>query len=54
MFIKEFRALIESLESIYSQDRETVYGCRLVNYGLYPSITDAKTGETLHFLHYFD
>ena len=23
MFIKEFRALIESLESIYSQDRET-------------------------------
>lgn len=29
------------------------YGLRLVNYGLYPSIVD-KSGETKHFLHYFD
>lgn len=30
------------------------YRCKLVNYGLYPSIVDTKTKETLHFLHYFD
>lgn len=30
------------------------YHCHLVNYGLYPSIVDAETGETLHFLHYFE
>ena len=29
------------------------YRCHLVNYGLYPSIVDADTKETLHFLHYF-
>lgn len=30
------------------------YRCRLVNYGLYPSIVDADTKGTLHFLHYFE
>lgn len=30
------------------------YRCRLCNYGLYPSIVDADTRETLSFLHYFD
>ena len=30
------------------------YRCRLINYGLYPSIVDQDTGEALHFLHYFD
>ena len=30
------------------------YRCKLVNYGLYPSIVDTKTKETLSFLHYFD
>lgn len=31
-----------------------IYRCRLVNYGLYPSIVDIDTKETLHFLHYFE
>lgn len=30
------------------------YRCRLINYGLYPSIVDADTKENLHFLHYFE
>lgn len=30
------------------------YRCRLCNYGLYPSIVDSDTRETLYFLHYFD
>lgn len=30
------------------------YRCRLVNYGLYPSIVDVDTKETLNFLHYFE
>lgn len=30
------------------------YGCKLVNYGLYPSIIDTETGANLHALHYFD
>lgn len=30
------------------------YGCKLVNYGLYPSVVDAKTGADLYALHYFD
>lgn len=30
------------------------YGCKLVNYGLYPSIVDEKTGADLYALHYFD
>lgn len=30
------------------------YGCKLENYGLYPSFVDVKTGNTLHYLHYFD
>lgn len=30
------------------------YGIKIVNYGLYPSLIDQKTGETLHYLHYFD
>lgn len=30
------------------------YRCRLCNYGLYPSIVDTDTRETLSFLHYFD
>lgn len=30
------------------------YGCKLVNYGLYPSIVDTKTGADLYALHYFD
>lgn len=28
------------------------YGVAMVNYGLYPSIIDVKTCETLNFLHY--
>lgn len=36
------------------QKRLEPYGCKLVNYGLYPSIIDAKSGENLHALHYFD
>ena len=31
-----------------------LYRCRLVNYGLYPSIVDVDTKETLNFLHYFE
>lgn len=30
------------------------YGCRLVNYGLYPTIIDGETRESLYYLHYFD
>lgn len=30
------------------------YGRKLENYGLYPSIVDVKTGNTLYYLHYFD
>lgn len=30
------------------------YGCKLVNYGLYPSIVDNETGANLYLLHYFD
>ena len=30
------------------------YRCRLVNYGLYPSVVDVDTNETLNFLHYFE
>ena len=30
------------------------YRCKLVNYGLYPTIIDTKTRESLNFLHYFD
>ena len=30
------------------------YRCRLVNYGLYPSIIDSETHENLYYLHYFD
>ena len=30
------------------------YRCQLCNYGLYPSIVDTDTRETLSFLHYFD
>lgn len=54
--------------SQYHKDRESMldrrrarlekalepYGCRLVNYGLYPTITDNATGATLSYLHYFD
>lgn len=31
-----------------------IYRCRLVNYGLYPSVVDIDTKETLNFLHYFE
>lgn len=30
------------------------YGCKLVNYGLYPTVIDAETGVDLYALHYFD
>ncbi len=30
------------------------YRINLVNYGLYPSLVDEETGETLSYLHYFD
>lgn len=30
------------------------YGCKLVNYGLYPTVVDDETGADLYLLHYFD
>lgn len=36
------------------QKRLAAYGCKLENYGLFPTVIDAKTREGLHALHYFD
>lgn len=36
------------------QKRLDPYGCKLINYGLYPTVTDANTGADLTALHYFD
>lgn len=30
------------------------YDVKMENYGLYPSLIDTKTGEHLHYLHYFE
>ena len=50
---KHRQALLDSRREKL-QKRLYPYRVKLVNYGLYPSIVDTKTGETLHFLHYFD
>lgn len=36
------------------QERLKPYRVHLDNYGLYPSIVDDSTRDTLHYLHYFD